>query len=164
MSGTVEPTAVEREVIASINTWAVQIGATETGPAFTAAILKDGFELVRGRNTSRKDQDPTHHAEVVTIGLAAKALKSRNLAGCTLVSSCQPCEMCLAAMRWAGIDRVIFAAQQEEIDAEMFRFPALTLPQFHDACGGAFDYAGGVHSDMVVELYRDTASKWSKDG
>jgi tRNA(Arg) A34 adenosine deaminase TadA len=68
--------------------------------------------------------------------------------------------MCLAAMRWAGIDRVIFGARQEDIDAEMFRFPGLTLPQFHAACGGAFDYAGGVHADMVNHLYRNTKTKW----
>jgi tRNA(Arg) A34 adenosine deaminase TadA len=146
--------------MASINDWAVEIGATKDGPAFTAAILHDGRELIRGRNTSRRDQDPTRHAEVVTIGKAAAALNSRRLTGCTLISSCQPCEMCLAAMRWAGIDRVIFAAQQEDIDAEMFRFPAMTLPQFHAACGGAFDYAGGVHADMVHHLYRDTAAQW----
>ena len=133
-----------------------------TRPAFTAAILHKGQELVRGRNTARVDQDPTHHAEVVTIAKAAAALNRRNLSGCTLVSSCQPCEMCLAAMRWAGISRVIFGVQQQDIDAEMFRFPALTLPQFHAACGGAFDYAGGVHAQMVIHLYCDTAKRWGK--
>jgi len=163
VTGTTTATDLEREVIESINHWAVEIGATETGPAFTAAILHEGRELVRGRNTARADQDPTHHAEVVTIAKAAAALGRRNLSGCTLVSSCQPCEMCLAAMRWAGIDRVIYGARQEDVDAEMFRFPDLTLPQFHAACGGAFDYAGGVHDQVVLHLYRDTATRWSKE-
>lgn len=146
----------------SINAWAAEIGETESGPSFTAAILFEGRELVRGRNTARQDNDPTHHAEVVTIGKAAAALETRQLKGCTLISSCQPCEMCLAAMRWAGIDRVIFGARQEDIDPEMFRFPALSLPQFHAACGGAFDYAGGVHEEMVTHLYQDTKSRWNK--
>jgi tRNA(Arg) A34 adenosine deaminase TadA len=163
MTGIVEPTALERDVMASINAWAVDIGASEGGPAFTAAILHEGRELVRGRNTARQDQDPTRHAEVVTIGLAAAALKARRLQGCTLVSSCQPCEMCLAAMRWAGIDRLVFGAEQAMIDAGMFRFPGLSLPQFHAACGGAFHYAGGVHADMVNHLYRDTASRWASN-
>lgn len=162
MTDTTTPTALEREVMASINAWAVEIGASEAGPAFTAAILHEGRELVRGRNTARADQDPTRHAEVVTIAKAAAALGQRNLSGCTLVSSCQPCEMCLAAMRWAGIDRVIFGARQEDIDAEMFRFPGLTLPQFHAACGGAFSYAGGVCQDQVLHLYRDTKRHWRK--
>lgn len=154
MTGTVTPTETERRIIAEINAWAVEIAASEGKPAFTAAILRDGQEVVRGRNTATQDQDATRHAEVVTIGKAGRKLGTRQLHGCSLLSSCQPCEMCLAAMRWAGIDRVIFAARQEEIDAEMFRFPALTLPQFHAACGGAFDYAGGVHADMVTHLYR----------
>jgi len=160
MTDTTEPTPFEREVMVSINSWAAEIGATETGPSFTAAILRDGREIARGRNTARQDQDPTRHAEIVTIAKAAAALGSRNLKGCTLVSSCQPCEMCLSAMRWAGIDRVIFGARQEEIDAEMFRFPGLDLGNFHDACGGTFDFAGGVHADMVNHLYRDTKSRW----
>lgn len=154
MSDTVTPTHTERAIIAEINAWAVEIGQSEGKPAFTAAIMKDGKELVRGRNTATQNNNATLHAEVVTIGLASDALGTRRLKGCTLLSSCQPCEMCLAAMRWAGIDRVIFGARQEEIDAQMFRFPDLTLPQFHAACGGAFDFAGGVHADMVTHLYR----------
>lgn len=154
MTGTVSPTEVERRVMAEINAWAAQIGADEGKPAFTAAILKDGQEVVRGRNTVGQDHDATRHAEVVTLGKAGEALGDHDLSGCTLLASCQPCEMCLAAMRWAGIDRVIFGAQKADIDAEMFRFPDLDLSQFHAACGGAFDYAGGVHADMVTHLYR----------
>ncbi|WP_375279258.1 nucleoside deaminase [Pseudooctadecabacter sp.] len=149
-----QPTEFERQIMAEINRWAVQIGADEGPPAFTAAIVKDGDEITRGRNTARVDGDPTHHAEIVTIGQAAGVLGTRDLSGCTLLSSCQPCEMCLAAMRWAKIDRVIFGAQQADIDDQMFRFPGLTLPDFHQACGGCFDYAGGVHDDIVLHLYR----------
>ncbi len=154
MSDTATPTDTERAVIAQINAWAVKIAQDEGKPAFTAAILKDDSELVRGRNTATQNENATLHAEVVTIGLASDALGTRRLAGCTLVSSCQPCEMCLAAMRWAGIDRVIFSARQEDIDAQMFRFPGLKLRDYHAACGGAFEYAGGVHADMVTHLYR----------
>lgn len=154
MTNTTTPTDFERQIMSQINDWAVAIGKAEGPPTFTAAILKDGQEITRGRNTARLTQDPTHHAEIVTIGQAAQILGTRNLAGCTLLSSCQPCEMCLAAMRWAGIDRVVFGAQQAQIDAEMFRFPELTLADFHAACGGAFDYVGGVHAEKVVDLYR----------
>lgn len=154
MTGTTKPTDLERAVMAEINAWAVEIARDEGKPAFTAAILRDGREIVRGRNTVAQDQDPTRHAEVVTIGKAGAALGDRDLSGCTLLASCQPCEMCLAAMRWAGIGRVIFGARQQDIDAEMFRFPDLSLHQFHAACGGAFDFAGGVHADMVTHLYR----------
>ncbi|SLN29301.1 Guanine deaminase [Pseudooctadecabacter jejudonensis] len=154
MTNTITPTDLERHIMTEINTWAAQIGADEGKPAFTAAILKDGAEVTRGRNTAIKDNDPTRHAEVVTIGKAAAALGTRDLAGCTLLSSCQPCEMCLAAMRWAGISRVVFGAQQHQIDDQMFRFPQMTLPDFHAACGGCFEYAGGVDADRVLHLYR----------
>ena len=150
----IEPTDFERRLMGEINAWAVQIGREEGKPAFTAAIMKDGLEVARGRNTAIRDNDPTRHAEVVTIGTAAQSLGTRDLSGCILLASCQPCEMCLAAMRWAGISRVIFGAQQDQIDDEMFRFPGLSMKDFHHACGGAFDYVGGVHADMVLPLYR----------
>ena len=70
MTGTITPTATERRIMAEINAWAAQIGAEEGKPAFTAAILKDDREVVRGRNTVGQDQDATRHAEVVAIGKA----------------------------------------------------------------------------------------------
>ncbi|MEL6959385.1 MAG: nucleoside deaminase [Pseudomonadota bacterium] len=151
---TSKATDLERAIMAQINDWAVQIGADEGKPAFTAAILKDGKEITRGRNTAMRDNDPTRHAEVVAIGQAADELGTRDLSGCTLLASCQPCEMCLAAMRWAGISRVVFGAEQDKIDDEMFRFPELTLPDFRQAAGGTFDYVGGVEADRVLHLYR----------
>lgn len=154
MTDTTTPTDFERHVMAEINQWAVQIGVKEGKPAFTAAILKDGEEVTRGRNTAMADGDPTRHAEVVTIGQAASELGTRDLSGCTLLASCQPCEMCLAAMRWAKIDRVIYGARKTNIDDQMFRFPDLDLPAFHAACNGCFDHAGGVDEDTVLHLYR----------
>ena len=91
----------------------------------------------------------------VNMGKAACRTVGRPaLPGATLVSSCQPCEMCLAAMRWAGISRVVFGAEQDKIDAEMFRFPALTLSDFHAASAGDFEYVGGVEAERVLHLYR----------
>ncbi len=57
-------------------------------------------------------------------------------------------------MRWAKIDRVIYGARQGNVDDQMFRFPALNIDAYHQACGGCFDHAGGIHDDMVGHLYR----------
>ena len=61
-------------------------------------------------NTVWRDTDPTAHAEVNCIRAAAAALKLIDLSGCEMYSTCEPCPMCLAAIHWAKIDRVVFGA------------------------------------------------------
>ena len=51
-----------------------------------------------------RDLDPTAHAEVVAMRSACQAVGDFNLAGCVLVSSCEPCPLCLAAALWARVD------------------------------------------------------------
>lgn len=125
---------------------------------FTAAVVKDGETIAEARNEVADTNDPSRHAEVVAIAKATSALGDRDLSGATLIASCQPCEMCLATMRWAGIDRVIFAAQQENIATAFFRFPKLTIADYHAACDGAFAYLGGLQEDRVAHIYAPKAS------
>lgn len=153
-AGTVQPTEAERALLKELCLWARDLGGEKGKPQFTAAVLRGDEVLSRCRNEARETNDPTRHAEIVAIGAAARAAGQRDLSGAVLVSSCQPCEMCLAAMRWAGIDRVIYAARQSGIDAQMFRFPGLRIGDYHAACGACFDYAGGYHEDIVRHLYR----------
>jgi tRNA(Arg) A34 adenosine deaminase TadA len=61
-------------------------------------------------NTVWRDGDPTAHAEVNCIRQAARVLKTIALTGCTLYSTTEPCPMCLAAIHWAKIERVVFGA------------------------------------------------------
>lgn len=54
--------------------------------------------------------DPTAHAEVLAIRRACEGLRSFELRGCDLYTSCEPCPMCLGAIYWARLDRVFFGA------------------------------------------------------
>ena len=123
------------------------------GPVFTAAIVRDGQILAQAKNEVAETGDPTRHAEVVAIGAAAAAAGGRDLSGATLLASCQPCEMCLAAMRWAGIDRVIYAAQKPHIEDEFFRFPGLDLSDFLSATPAEITAIGGIGEDRVLHIY-----------
>jgi guanine deaminase len=64
--------------------------------------------------------DPTAHAEILAIRQAASFLKSYDLGECTLYSSCEPCPMCLGAIYWAGIKKVVYAC--DRVDAELAGF------------------------------------------
>jgi tRNA(Arg) A34 adenosine deaminase TadA len=77
---------------------------------FGAVIVKAGEVVAVTHNTVWRDCDPTAHAEVNCIRRAALNLKTISLDGCTLFSTTEPCPMCLAAIHWAKIDRVVFGA------------------------------------------------------
>ncbi len=79
------------------------------GGPFGAVILKDGAIIAEGWNQVTSTNDPTAHAEVVAIRNACKALNTFDLKGCELITSCEPCPMCLASAMWARIDHVVFA-------------------------------------------------------
>ncbi|KPP90573.1 MAG: Cytosine/adenosine deaminase [Rhodobacteraceae bacterium HLUCCA08] len=148
------PTALERDTCHEIALWAARLDRDGADAAFTAAVIRDGAVIARARNAVMDSGDPTRHAEIVAIGEAARAAGGRDLSGATLVASCQPCEMCLGAMRWAGIARLVFAARKPLIGDANFRFPGLGIDDFHRASGAGFDYAGGIGEEIVGHLYR----------
>lgn len=79
------------------------------GGPFGAVIIKDGEIISEGWNQVTSSNDPTAHAEVVAIRNACKILNTFNLQGCVLVTSCEPCPMCLAASYWARVDKIYYA-------------------------------------------------------
>ena len=87
--------------------------ANGCGP-FGAVLAKDGTILAEATNRVTLDSDPTAHAEVGAIRKAATALKTHDLSGYTLFCSCEPCPMCLGAIYWAGISRVVYACDRND--------------------------------------------------
>lgn len=159
MPDPVIPAAAERRVLSEICDWALGLADAEGAPQFTAAILRGDEEIARGRNEVGATCDPSRHAEIVAIAAAARHLGRCDLSGHTLLSSCQPCEMCLAAMRWARIDRLIFAARQESLGEGFFQFGALGIGDLQRASGNAFVWLGGVGETRVLPLYRRSAAE-----
>lgn len=82
------------------------------GGPFGAVIVKDGKVIARGVNNVTSTNDPTAHAEVVAIRKACKTLKTYQLTGCEIYTSCEPCPMCLAAIYWARPDKIFFCRHQ----------------------------------------------------
>ncbi|MFZ4100791.1 MAG: nucleoside deaminase [Sphingobacterium thalpophilum] len=90
------------------------------GGPFGAVIVKDGKIIARSANKVAQQNDPTAHAEVATIRLACKKLKTFDLSGCIIYTSCEPCPMCLSAIYWAQIDSIYYANTKK--DAENIGF------------------------------------------
>lgn len=126
--------------------------------AIAATVLQGDRTLATGENEVHLQNDPTRHAECVALARAGAALGRADLAGCTLVSTLQPCEMCLAAMRFAGITRLVFAATQSKVAPKYFAFPGLTLDAFAKASATPFTALGGIEEARVLPLYRSGAA------
>lgn len=79
------------------------------GGPFGAVIVREGKVIAKSGNKVTSSNDPTAHAEVSAIRLACKKLKSYDLSGCIIYTSCEPCPMCLSAIYWARIAIVYYA-------------------------------------------------------
>lgn len=87
---------------------------TGEGGPFGAVVVKEGEIVGRGWNRVTSANDPTAHAEVEAIRDACANLGTFSLAGCAMYASCEPCPMCLAAIYWARLDALYFAALQHD--------------------------------------------------
>lgn len=86
------------------------------GRPFGAVVVKGGKVIATGVNRMQADCDPTAHAELLALRAAGKTLQSPRLDGCEVFASGQPCPMCFAAMRMAGIEKIRFAYSNEQAE------------------------------------------------
>jgi guanine deaminase len=106
--------------------------AGDGGP-FGAVVARGGEIVSEGWNRVTSTLDPTAHAEVSAIRAACAALGRFELSGLTIYSSCEPCPMCLTAIYWARLDRLVYANTRAEAaaigfdDAEFYTQVALPL-------------------------------------
>jgi len=91
------------------------------GPFGALIIDKDNNIVAIASNSVLKDHDPTAHAEINAIRMAAEKLGTHDLSGCTLYTTCYPCPMCLGGIIWANIKKVYYGCNAADADAIGFR-------------------------------------------
>ena len=93
--------------------------AAARGEVPVGAVVADaaGNILARAGNRTLELKDPTAHAEMLAIREAAAKLGSERLIGCDLHVTLEPCAMCAAAISFARIRRLYFAASDEKMGA-----------------------------------------------
>ena len=133
------------------------------GGPFGCVIEKDGFIVGSGCNEVISANDPTAHAEVVAIRNACENLKSHQLEGCTIYTSCEPCPMCLGAIYWARPERVVYACTRNDAAAigfdDDFIYKEISTPHAErqinmQQCG----------HELGLELFRSWQQKPDKIG
>ncbi|UJX47658.1 nucleoside deaminase [Xanthobacter sp. YC-JY1] len=106
---------------------AIALAAQSDFP-FGAVIARGGEVLSRGPNLGRQLNDPTAHAEMVAIRRFLATRPADELKGATIYASAEPCPMCMGAILWCGLSRVVFGASLEQVAAKYGRQPQIGMP------------------------------------
>ena len=102
------------------------------GGPFGAVIVRNGKVIAKSANKVTTTLDPTAHAEISAIRLACKKIKSFDLTGCIIYTSCEPCPMCLSAIYWARLDGIYYANTKNDAENigfdDRFIYDEIALP------------------------------------
>jgi len=94
--------------------------AKQGGFPVGAIIVKDDVVIAQGLSNGKNKKDATSHAEIEAIRNASQKLNSRDLFGCELYSSMEPCLMCFSACYWAKIDRIFYAVSKNKFSKQHY--------------------------------------------
>lgn len=75
-----------------------------------AVVVNQNRIIARAYNMTQQLNDVTAHAEMIAITAASNYLGAKYLTDCTLFVTLEPCVMCAAALKWAQLSRIVYAA------------------------------------------------------
>jgi len=84
-----------------------KISLQEGNCGFGAVIAQNGELIAKAHDTEKTGGDSTAHAEMIAIRCASAKL-GRNLSGCILITTHEPCPMCATAIIWSGITEIAY--------------------------------------------------------
>ena len=118
---------------------------------FGAVIVRDGAVMARGRNLGRTNQDPTAHGEMVAIRAEHGPATVR---GSTLYTSGEPCVMCMGAILWCHVERLVFAASVTQLAAKIDQIMLSSAEVAAKAPFAPISITGGVLADEAMALFK----------
>jgi tRNA(adenine34) deaminase len=120
---------------------------------FGAVIVRDGTVIARGRNLGRTDRDPTAHGEMVAIRRCLAEHGPAALRGSTLYTSGEPCAMCMGAIIWCHLGRLVFAASIAQLATKIDQIMITSADLAARASFAPISITGGVLADEAMALF-----------
>jgi tRNA(Arg) A34 adenosine deaminase TadA len=120
---------------------------------FGAVIVRDGAVIARGRNLGRTLHDPTAHGEMVTIRRVVATHGGEALRGATLYTSGEPCAMCMGAILWSHMGRLVFAASVDQLATKIDQIMLSSADVAAKAPFAPISITGGVLADEAMQLF-----------
>ena len=127
--------------------------AEKLGEVPVGAVLvdRDGRILAATSNRTIKNNDPTAHAEILALRLAAIRKGNYRLPGTTMYSTIEPCAMCAGALVNARVERLVFGAHDERFGAVESVFRVCDSPDLNHR----IEITSGVLADKCRALMQD---------
>jgi tRNA(adenine34) deaminase len=120
---------------------------------FGAVIVRDGEVIARGRNLGKTDGDPTAHGEMVAIRRCLADHGPAALVGGTLYTSGEPCAMCMGAIIWCHMGRMVFAASVAQLATRINQIMISSAEIAAKAPFAPITITGGVLADEAMALF-----------
>jgi tRNA(adenine34) deaminase len=120
---------------------------------FGAVIVRDGAIIARGRNLGRTLGDPTAHGEMVAIRRCIAVHSHEALRGSTLYTTGEPCAMCMGAILWCHVGRLVFAASVEQLGSKINQIMLSSAEVAAKAPFAPISITGGVLADEAMKLF-----------
>ena len=126
---------------------AAELGETPVGAVL---VSPKGEIIAKAHNLVITGRDPTAHAEILAIKEACRALGSERLPDHDLYVTLEPCTMCAAAISFARIRRLYFAAHDEKGGAVENGVRFFSSPTCHHKP----EVYGGIDETRAANLLR----------
>jgi tRNA(Arg) A34 adenosine deaminase TadA len=120
-----------------------------------AVVVRKGEILAADGNRTLELRDPTAHAEMLAIRSACQVLGSERLTDCDLYVTLEPCPMCAAAISFARIRRLYYAARDPKGGAVESGVRLFHQPTCHHAPDVYDGIAEGTASELLRGFFRD---------
>ena len=103
-----------------------------------AVIVCDDTIIAEAHNEQVARNDALAHAEILAITCAQKALGTKQLKGCVMFVTLEPCPMCAGAIILSGLDRCVFAAFDSQYGCcgSVYALPMDPVFHHHTVCQG----------------------------
>lgn len=124
-----------------------QAAAAEHEIPIGGVVVCGGRIIARAHNYTERLIDVTAHAEMQLIGMAADHIGGKYLDDCTLYVTVEPCPMCAAALAWAQLGRLVYAAPDPKRGYTLFT-PSLLHPRTEVTAGILASEAAALMTDF----------------
>ena len=115
-----------------------------------AVIVHEDKIIATGWNQSIQSSDPTAHAEIMALRIAAQQQHNYRLKNATLYVTLEPCAMCVGAMIHARIQRLVFGAWDKKTGAVNSVFQLIDDPRHNHA----IEWRGGLLEHDCAQLLK----------
>ena len=120
-------------------------------PVGALIVGSDGELSAMASNRTITDNDPTAHAEILALRIAAKKIGNYRLTGATVYSTIEPCAMCAGTLVNARVARLVFGAADERFGAVVTHFRVCDSPDLNHR----MEITSGILADECRRLMQD---------